>query len=90
MNKKKKGYVIPEEKGVKKEKLNWFLRAITLGDRFSYQDFFDRLKKGIVDFLIVFFGVLVSFGVEQKGQSFDDRGRNIDNLINLRNEMKQT
>ena len=87
MNKKKKGYVIPEEKGVKKEKLNWFLRAITLGDRFSYQDFFDRLKKGIVDFLIVFFGVLVSFGVEQKGQSFDDRGRNIDNLINLRNEM---
>ena len=44
MNKKKKGFVIPEEKGVKKEKLNWFLRAITLGDRFSYQDFFDRLK----------------------------------------------
>ena len=32
MNKKKKGFVIPEEKGVKKEKLNWFLRAITLGD----------------------------------------------------------
>ena len=87
MNKKKKGFVIPEEKGVKKEKLNWFLRAITLGDRFSYQDFFDRLKKGIVDFLIVFFGVLVSFGVEQKGEDFDDRGRNIDNLINLRNEM---
>ena len=87
MNKKKKGFVIPEEKGVKKEKLNWFLRAITLGDRFSYQDFFDRLKKGIVDFLIVFFGVLVSFGVEQKGEDFDDRGRNIDNLINLRDEM---
>ena len=87
MNKKKKGFVIPEEKGVKKEKLNWFLRAITLGDRFSYQDFFDRLKKGVVDFLIVFFGVLVSFGVEQKGEDFDDRGRNIDNLINLRDEM---
>ena len=87
MNKKKKGFVIPEEKGVKKEKLNWFLRVITLGDRFSYQDFFDRLKKGVVDFLIVFFGVLVSFGVEQKGEDFDDRGRNIDNLINLRDEM---
>ena len=30
--------------GVKKEKLNWFLRLITLGDRFDIRDFWDRLK----------------------------------------------
>ena len=47
------------EKGIKREKLNWFLRIITLGDRFSLQDFYDRIKKGFVEFLIVFFGVLV-------------------------------
>jgi len=69
-------------------KLNWFLRLITLGDRFSYQDFFDRLKKGFVEFLIVFFGVLVSFSVEQQGENFDDREKNVDNLINLRDELK--
>ena len=44
-----------KEKGIKRERLNWFLRAITLGDRFSYQDFYDRVKKGFVEFLIVFF-----------------------------------
>ena len=47
-----------KEKGIKKEKVNWFLQLITLGDRFSWRDFYDRLKKGIVDFSIVFFGVL--------------------------------
>ena len=64
--------------GVEKEKLNWFLRLITLGDRFSLGDFFDRAKKGFVEFLIVFFGVLVSFGVEQKGDDFEDREWNIE------------
>lgn len=77
-----------EERGIKKEKLNWFLRIITLGDRFSIQDFFDRVKKGFVEFLIVFFGVLVSFGVESQGEDFGDRESNIDNLIGLRDEMK--
>ena len=43
-----------------REKLSWYLRLITLGDRFSYQDFFDRFKKGFVEFLIVFFGVLAN------------------------------
>ena len=42
-----------KEKGIKKEKVNWFLKLITLGDRFSWRDFPDRLK-GIVDFSIVF------------------------------------
>ena len=78
---------IGEEKGIKKEKLNWFLRIITLGDRFSYQDFYDRIKKGFVEFLIVFFGVLVSFSVENQGEDFGDREANIDNLVNLRDEM---
>ena len=75
------------EKGIKKEKLNWLLRIITLGDRFSLQDFYDRIKKGFVEFLIVFFGVLVSFGVERQGEDFEDREFNIDNLIGLRDEM---
>ena len=44
-----------KEKGVKKEKLNWFLRLITLGDRFSLRDFYDKLKEGAVNFAIVFF-----------------------------------
>ena len=30
------------EKGIKREKLNWLLRIITLGDRFSLKDFYDR------------------------------------------------
>ena len=75
------------EKGIKREKLNWLLRIITLGDRFSLQDFYDRIKKGFVEFLIVFFGVLVSFGVESQGEEFGDRESNIDNLIGLRDEM---
>lgn len=70
-----------------REELNWFLRLITLGDRFSLRDFYDRLKKGFVEFLIVFFGVLVSFSVEQQGEDFDDRGKNVDNLIGLRDEL---
>ena len=40
--------------GVEKDKLNWFLKLITLGDRFLLGDFFDRAKKGFVEFLIVF------------------------------------
>ena len=76
-----------KEKGIEKTRLNWFLRIITLGDRFSYQDFYDRIKKGFVEFLIVFFGVLVSFSVENQGEEFGDREANIDNLVNLRDEM---
>ena len=77
-----------KERGVKAEKLNWFIRLITLGDRFSWKDFYDRLKEGIVNFFIVFFGVLVSFGVEQKGGDFENRTKNIENLEGLRDELK--
>ncbi|MGB1448979.1 MAG: hypothetical protein ACPG8F_03980 [Flavobacteriaceae bacterium] len=72
-----------------RSELNWFIRLFTVGDRFSLRDFYDRLKKGFVEFLIVFFGVLVSFSVEQQGEDFDDRGKNIDNLMNLRDELKE-
>lgn len=77
-----------EEEGIDKKQLSWFMRIITLGDRFSVQDFYDRIKKGFVEFLIVFFGVLVSFGVESQGEDFGDRESNIDNLVGLRNEMQ--
>ena len=77
----------PKERGIKRERLNWLLQFITVGDRFSSQDFFDRIKKGFVEFLIVFLGVLVSFSVENQGEDFGDREANIDNLINLRDEM---
>jgi len=45
-------------------------------------------KKDLLNFLIVFFGVLVSFGVESQGEDFGDRESNIDNLVGLRNEMQ--
>lgn len=77
-----------EEEGIDKKQLSWFMRIITLGDRFSVQDFYDRIKKGFVEFLIVFFGVLVSFGVESQGEDFGDRESNIDNLVGLRDEMQ--
>ena len=77
------------EKKKNRSDLNWFIRLFTVGDRFSLRDFYDRLKKGFVEFLIVFFGVLVSFSVEKQGGEFDDRTSNIDNLIGLRNELIQ-
>jgi len=77
------------EKKKNRSELNWFVRLFTVGDRFSIRDFYDRLKKGFVEFLIVFFGVLVSFSVEQQGEDFEDRGKNVDNLMNLRDELKE-
>jgi len=76
------------DKKKSRSEVNWFIRLFTVGDRFSLRDFYDRLKKGFVEFLIVFFGVLVSFSVEQQGENFDDREKNVDNLMNLRAELK--
>ena len=75
--------------GVEKEKLNWFLRLITLGDRFDIGDFWDRLKKSIVEFIILVFGVTVSFGIEQQGGESDNREDSIENLTNLREEIEK-
>lgn len=77
-----------DKKGVRKEDTNWFIRLITLGDRFDPQDFFDRLKKSFVEFLVVFFGVLISFSVERQGESFGDRQDGIENLHNLKEEVE--
>lgn len=73
--------------GIEKEKLNWFVRLITLGDRFDIKDFFDRFKKSIAEFIILVFGVTVSFGIEQQGGESDNRSDGIENLINLREEI---
>ena len=78
-----------DKKGVKKEDTNWFIRLITLGDRFDTQDFFDRFKKAFVEFLVVFFGVLMSFSVERQGESFGYRQDGIENLNNLREEIQK-
>jgi len=75
--------------GVEKEKRNWFLRLITLGDRFDIGDFWDRLKKSIVEFIILVFGVTVSFGIEQQGGESDNREDSIENLTNLREEIEK-
>jgi len=76
--------------GIEKEKLNWFLKLITLGDRFDIKDFFDRFKKSIVEFIILVFGVTVSFGIEQQGGVSDNRSDGIENLTNLREEIDKS
>ncbi len=76
-----------KEKGTKKEELNWFMRLITLGDRFDIRDFYDRLKKSTVEFAVIFFGILLSFGVEQQWGESEEREDSIENLNNLKNEI---
>ena len=94
IDKNKDGYISREEyadanksAGIEKENLNWFLRLITLGDRFDIKDFWDRVKKSIVEFIILVFGVTVSFGIEQQGGESDNRNDGIENLNNLREEI---
>lgn len=48
-----------------KKPLHWFVRLFTLGERFDIEDFWDRLKKSVVQFILLVFGVTVSFGIEQ-------------------------
>ena len=90
----KDGYISREEydnatetAGVEKQELNWFLRLITLGDRFDIKDFWDRVKKSSVEFIILVFGVTVSFGIEQQGGVSENRNDGIENLENLREEI---
>lgn len=90
----KDGYISRDEydnaaksAGIEKDKLNWFLRLITLGDRFDIKDFWDRVKKSIVEFVILVFGVTVSFGIEQQGGDSENRAHGIENLVNLREEV---
>ena len=77
------------EKGKRKEELNWFMRLFTLGDRFDLRDFYDRLKKSTVEFAVIFFGILLSFGVEQQWGKSEEREDSIENLNNLKNEIEE-
>jgi hypothetical protein len=44
-------------------------------------------KKSAVEFIILVFGVTVSFGIEQQGGVSDNRNDGIENLENLREEI---
>ena len=78
-----------EEEGIKKEELNWFMRMITLGDRFDPRDFYDRLKKSTVEFLVIFSGILLSFYVEQSWTVSEGRADRIQNLESLSAEVDE-
>ena len=73
----------------RKEELNWIMRLFTLGDRFDLRDFYDRLKKSTVEFAVIFFGILMSFGVEQQWGKSEEREDSIENLNNLKNEIEE-
>jgi hypothetical protein len=78
-----------EDEGIRKEELNWFMRMITLGDRFDPRDFYDRLKKSSVEFAVIFSGILLSFYVEQQWTVSEGRSDRIQNLENLKAEINE-
>ena len=47
------------------------------------------IKKSIVEFIILVFGVTVSFGIEQQGGESENRSDGIENLVNLREEVDE-
>ena len=71
----------------KKQSFGWFIKLFTLGKEFDINDFWDRVKKSTVEFIILVFGVTVSFGIEQQGGESDSRNDGIENLYNLREEI---
>ena len=73
----------------KKQSQGWFIKLFTLGKTFDINDFWDRVKKSTVEFIILVFGVTVSFGIEQQGGESDSRNDGIENLYNLREEVDQ-
>jgi len=77
------------EEGIRKEELNWFMRMITLGDRFDPRDFYDRLKKSTVEFVVIFSGILLSFYVEQSWTVSEGRADRIQNLESLTAEVSE-
>tara|TARA_X000001036_G_scaffold440078_1_gene494232 strand:- start:5507 stop:6610 length:1104 start_codon:yes stop_codon:yes gene_type:complete len=71
------------------KELNWFLKLFTIGDKFSFQDFFDRAKKMIVEFFAIFFGVFLSLAVDQKREDSNHRSDNINNMKKLKVELDE-
>ena len=70
-------------------KNKWILsKLFNLGDKFSWQSFFDRTKRSFIEFLVVFFSILISLGVEKQGNEFDQRKSNIENIKSLIEEVK--
>ena len=65
------------------------MRMITLGDRFDPRDFYDRLKKSTVEFIVIFSGILLSFYVEQSWTVSEGRADRIQNLESLTAEVSE-
>tara|TARA_B110000027_G_scaffold36708_1_gene40635 strand:+ start:37 stop:1077 length:1041 start_codon:yes stop_codon:yes gene_type:complete len=71
------------------KELNWFLKLFTIGDKFSFRDFFDRAKKLLVEFIAIFFGVFLSLAVDQKREDSNHREDNINNMKKLKVELAE-
>ena len=78
-----------DEDEIPVKELNWFLKLFTIGDKFSFRDFFDRAKKLLVEFIAIFFGVFLSLAVDQKREDSNHREDNINNMKKLKVELAE-
>ena len=78
-----------DEDEIPVKELNWFLKLFTIGDKFSFRDFFDRAKKMLVEFFAIFFGVFLSLAVDQKREDSNHRDDNINNMKKLKVELAE-
>jgi hypothetical protein len=84
-SKHKKDY---DEHEIPVKELNWFLKLFTIGDKFSFRDFFDRAKKMFIEFMAIFFGVFLSLAVDQKREDSNHRDDKINNMKKLKVELQ--
>ena len=77
-----------DEDEIPVKELNWFLKLFTIGDKFSFRDFFDRAKKMLVEFFAIFFGVFLSLAVDQKREDSNHRDDNINNMSDTSNNQQ--
>ena len=78
-----------DEDEIPVKELNWFLKLFTIGDKFSFRDFFDRAKKMFIEFFAIFFGVFLSLAVDQKREDSNHRDDNINNMKKLKVELAE-
>ena len=78
-----------DNEGIPIEKLNWFLRIFTIGKRFNFRDFYDRVKKLIVEFFAIFMGVFLSLAVDQKREDSNDRAADVNNMHKFQTELNE-